>query len=257
MQYLGGKSRLAKEIAAHLEACAQQLSTLGVIMKSGYAQIEDRFCGALSVAAAIKHRPLICSDANAALICTLKKVQEGWNPPLDLSEEEYKALKKRNDSTDPMTAFAAAGCSFGGKWWGGYARQRVAVWNKGRQTYNYAAGAARSLINKTRKPAQFEIICRDYREDLFKKTCRPRVVYFDPPYRDSVGYPAVGDFDHDEFWNLAGQLARSGVVVRVSEYAAPDGWISACSFGQKQILGRSRGAKKVREDHLFKLDGAL
>ncbi len=103
MQYLGGKTRLAKEIAAHLEALAAPIN----------ATIEDRFCGALSVAAAIKHRPLICSDANAALICTLRAVQGGWVPPLDLSEEAYRELKQRNDSSDPLTAFAASGCSFG------------------------------------------------------------------------------------------------------------------------------------------------
>lgn len=239
MQYLGGKSRLAKEIAAHLDALAKPIG----------AQIEDRFCGALSVAAAIKHRPLICSDANAALICTLRHVQDGWEPPLNLSEEEYRKLKERNDPSDPLTAFAAAGCSFGGKWWGGYARQTKGL--------NYAACASRSLIRKIRKPASFEILCRDYREDLFKKTRRPRVVYFDPPYRDSVGYPAVGAFDHDEFWTLARSLADAGVTVRVSEYTAPDGWVSACSFGKVQILGKSRGAQKIRADHLFKLDGAL
>lgn len=242
MQYLGGKSKLAKQIAAHIDQLAAEIAA-----KTGrFPQIEDRFCGALSVAAAIKSRPLICSDANEALICTLQAVKKGWVPPVDLSEEEYKELKKRNDPRDRMTAFAAAGCSFGGKWWGGYARQSGGL--------NYAGCASRSLVRKICKPAPFDILHRDYKDCLFSPQ-RPRIVYFDPPYRDSVGYPAVGSFDHDEFWNLAEQLARSGVAVRVSEYTAPAGWERVCCFGDAQIMGRSRGAKKVRADYLFKLAG--
>ena len=46
--------------------------------------------------------------------------------------------------------------------------------------------------------------------------------------------------------------ATSGVAVRVSEYAAPAGWVAVESFGDVQVLGRSRGAEKIRADYLWK-----
>lgn len=63
MRYLGGKSRIAKRIAAHLEALAGP----GVL-------IEDRFCGGLSVAAAIKHRPLRAADAGVHVASGTKRM---------------------------------------------------------------------------------------------------------------------------------------------------------------------------------------
>lgn len=230
---MGGKHRIARKIATHLEALATTHT---------HTHIEDRFCGALSISASVKHRPLVVSDGNPALICTLRAVQAGWIPPEVLDEVEYARLKSAKDPTDPLTAFAAAGCSFGGKWWGGYARGAG----------DYARASSRSLVRKLASLRDVEILCRDYRDD---PPASGIVVYFDPPYADSVGYPACGDFDHAEFWRVACEWAERGVIVRVSEYAAPDGWIAAETFGVVQALGVSRGATKRRADVLWKLDG--
>ena len=164
-----------------------------------------------------------------------------------LSEVEYAALRSANDPTNPLTAFAAAGCSFGAKWWGGYARN-----SKGD---SYAGRARRSLLRKLESLRDVEIRCADYRED---SPSAGTVVYLDPPYADSVGYPAVngGVFDHVEFWRIAEEWATRGVVVRVSEYQAPSGWVAALSFGEVQRLGVSVGAK-AGADVLWKLEGAL
>ncbi len=54
-------------------------------------------------------------------------------------------------------------------------------------------------------------------------------------------HPEIGPFVRD--------------AVRVSEYAAPDGWVAAETFGVVQALGVSRGATKRRADVLWKLDG--
>lgn len=97
------------------------------------------------------------------------------------------------------------------------------------------------------------ILCRDYRDD---PPAPGTVVYLDPPYADSVGYPACGKFDHVEFWRVMTEWANRGVVVRVSEYAAPEGWIAAETFGIVQALGISRGAEKKRADILWRLSDA-
>ena len=230
MQYLGGKSRIAKRIAAHLEALA-----------APGALIEDRFCGGLSVAAAIKHRPLRVADANAALVCTLRAVQDGWVPPESLSEAEYAVLKATRDPTDPLTAFAAAGCSFGAKWWGGYARAKM-------HPQGYAGFASRSLRRKVGALAGICVECTDYREPV---QVAGSIVYLDPPYADAVGYPGCEEFDHAEFWTTAEQWARGNVTVRVSEYSAPAGWIAVEEYGSSKKLSHTPNAR-VRVEKLWK-----
>jgi DNA adenine methylase len=235
MQYLGAKTRIAKQIAAHLESIAP-----------AEALVEDRFCGGLSVAVALRHRPLACSDGNAALVCTLRAVQDGWVPPEYLSEEDYYRLRELDDPADPLTAFAAAGCAYGGKWWSGYARGK-------QHPRGFAGYASRSLCRKLQALAGVPILHRDYRDD---PPAPGTVVYCDPPYVNTYGYPACGKFDHVEFWRTVSGWARDGVIVRVSECVAPEEWEPVITFGQVQRLSRSRGGKKPTCDVLWKLKGA-
>ena len=48
------------------------------------------------------------------------------------------------------------------------------------------------------------------------------LVYCDPPFAGTKGYQFK--FDSEEFWRWAERLAKSGVLVYVSEYTAPEGW---------------------------------
>ena len=43
----------------------------------------------------------------------------------NLSKEEYYYIKEHKDENKVLTGFVGFGCSFGGKWFGGYARNRV------------------------------------------------------------------------------------------------------------------------------------
>ncbi len=109
MRYMGGKSRIAKQIAAVIDEHRQP----GQL-------VWDAFCGGLSMSVALsKKGPVLASDACAPLIALYKAVQEGWDPPTEVSRQTYMAAKLLPDS-DPMKAFCGFGCSFGGKWFGGY-----------------------------------------------------------------------------------------------------------------------------------------
>ena len=232
MQYLGGKSTIAKQLAAHLEP---------LVLPGG--RMLDKFAGGFSVSAAIRARPLIASDLNQAVVTTMQCAQLGWRAPLRLTESEYAALKLRDDPRDPLTAFAAAGCSFGGKWWGGYARN-----NRGN---DFVGAASRSIARKAKALVGVTICCEDYRE---REPAPEDCAYLDPPYRDSVGY--LDAIDRAEFWRTARAWAIAGTAVRVSEYEAPDGWEIALQFGKIQRLGVSLAARKVGFDCLWKLRGA-
>ena len=62
------------------------------------------------------------SDVNRPLITMYKALQDGWIPPSTVTEEMYAEYKGIQDAEDPLTAFIGIGCSFSGKWFGGYAR---------------------------------------------------------------------------------------------------------------------------------------
>lgn len=113
VQYLGGKTLIAKQLAA----------VIADYRRPGQA-VWDAFCGGLSVAAALEEEgPVYASDINAPLIALYRAVQGGWRPPAAVSRETYEAAKALPD-TDPMKAFCGIGASFGGKWFGGYAPTR-------------------------------------------------------------------------------------------------------------------------------------
>lgn len=198
MQYLGGKSRVAKTLIALMEPCG--------------GPFVDLCCGGLSVSVAAARAgfgPITCVDANAALICTYRAVQSGWVPPDTLSESEYARLKAANDPTDPLTAFAAIGCSFGGKWWGGYARQ---------PGYNFAAGAKKRLASNIEILRAAEFVCADIL--TYAPSANRATVYADPPYAGTTGY--LCRLDHARFWERMRKLAAVGHRVHVSEFRAPE-----------------------------------
>lgn len=63
------------------------------------------------------------NDSNKYLIAMFRAVQNGWVPPDEISEEKYKFLMYRqNDIDEALIAFVGIGCSYSGKWFGGYAR---------------------------------------------------------------------------------------------------------------------------------------
>lgn len=107
MQYLGGKSKTRKQISAFLES-----------VRKPYQTYFEPFVGGAWVLQEMSGKR-IASDGNKALIAMYKALQNGWVPPVFVSEEEYQLVKKMNNKTDPMTAFAGFGCSFAGKLWGG------------------------------------------------------------------------------------------------------------------------------------------
>lgn len=110
---------------------------------------------------------------------------------------------------DPVKALIGFGCSFGAKWFGGYARS---------QGRNFAATAAVSINRDA--PAVGAFQCLDF---LDVEPCpAPGVVlYLDPPYAGTTGYKYK--LDHARFWAHAARWAEVTDVF-VSEYSAPTGW---------------------------------
>lgn len=194
MRYSGGKHFLKKELTRLI------LPTRG--------RLVEPFCGGLSATVALQ--PTIASDASKPLMALIEAVRSGWEPPFEITKEMYN---DNRNGEDALAGFLGHGCSWGGKWFGGYADPvRDGYRNYARQSFN----ALKRKIDATRN---VEFICRPYWETKLRVT---DTLYCDPPYKGTAHGYATDAFDSDDFWRWVQHVASLGVRVYVSEYTAPD-----------------------------------
>jgi DNA adenine methylase len=235
MQYLGGKSKIGPQI----------VELLNSVRKPGQTYIEP-FMGGLWVTYLTGPWgcPRFASDSNPYIVTLYKKLQEGWEPPTEISEEQYQHYKKNQDVYDPLTAFIGIGCSFAGKWFGGYARD--SKFNP--KPNKYAGQAARSLKKKIDRCKDVVFSCMDYKEAL-SMAPPESLIYLDPPYANTTKYKQ-GAFNHDEFWNTVREY--SGLHdIYISEYTAPDDFKETLVLPTKTSLRTADGADP-RIEKVFK-----
>lgn len=208
MQYLGGKSRIAKHLAAEIDK----------VRKPG-EWIWEPFCGGLSMTVALsKNGPVWATDANPALIALYQAVRDGWDPPTEVSRETYQAAKALPDS-NPLKAFCGFGCSFGGKWFGGYGKGTWGATGKARNRwYTQCEMSRNALIRQSQQVASVD--CVDFLSVVPRPT-RMRL-YCDPPYRGTTAYAALPPFNSDVFVSRIIGWSRF-TDVWVSEYDFPVG----------------------------------
>jgi len=198
MLYSGSKSKIAKHILPIM------LSD-----KSDSQWYVEPFCGGGNMIDKVPGKR-IGNDANKNLIGFWRAIQRGWVPPDNLTREEYYDIKARQEEVDDcLVAFAAAPCSFGAKWWGGYAFNKAGK--------NYAAAAKRNIVKQAPSVSDVVFTCVDYRKMYVPENS---VVYCDPPYKGTAGYQS--SFDTDSFWDWCRATSDSGHSVFVSEIDAPD-----------------------------------
>ena len=133
--------------------------------------------------------------------------------PEQISEDQYKYIREHKDIDKVLSGFVGFGCSFGGKWFGGYARNKSGT--------NYAAQAKRSLLKDMQTLMNAEIYCQDYRDVVIPNGA---VVYADPPYDNTTGY-CHEKFNTHDFWEYARKISQSHLMF-ISEQSAPDDFIT-------------------------------
>jgi len=245
VRYLGGKPRLAKHLAAAIAPRGRWW---------------DPFCGGLSVSVQLaKFGPGLVSDIHPALIALYRAVREGWEPPASLSREEWGAARALPDS-DPRKAFAGFGCSFGGKWFGGYAAEcgeRVmekgpARW-LGACSIDQARATRRGLLRDVAALERCELRrCSFF--DVAPRRGLFEAIYCDPPYRGVTAYALLEPFDHDRFWARCAEWAAVGARVFVSEYACPLAGVDvALERRHRDRLRRADGGQTLKIERLYRI----
>lgn len=236
MRYMGGKSRIAKELTAVMLA-----------QSPGRSVYVEPFLGGGAVAAHMGQHFEIAqySDFHEDLMLMWASVLDGWVPPTDVTYEEYQA-ERYAATPSARRGFVGYGCSFGGRWFEGYARYKET---------NFAKSSSGVVV----KQRQGMTPARDFKAfaaSFFDLETPPpgAVAYMDPPYANTKGYSKMGAFDSVRFWVQAQEWAESGVDVYVSEYAAPAGWTAVW---EKQVT-QQLDPRKDRErpvERLFRWIG--
>ena len=199
MHYLGGKSRLSRDISNVLNSNLKEEQTF-----------VDLFCGSCNVIEKIKgNRIRIANDKHKYLIEMWKAIQNGWIPPSEVSEKEYYDIKKGIKKVEPyLKGFVGFGCSYAGKWFDCYARSN--------DKRNYANEAKRSLEKKIINLYNVEFLNKDYSEVEIPEGS---LVYCDIPYENTNQYSKteVGIFDYNEFYTWV-ENNKYKYNIYISEY---------------------------------------
>ena len=148
MQYLGGKSRISREISAVINEVSRwkikdstRVITNNIEIQRGGRTFVSLFCGSCSVESKIEgYNRKICNDKHEYLIALLNGVKNGYNLPEQITETQYRYIKEHKDEDKILSGFVGFGCSFGGKWFGGYARNKTNT--------NYALQSKKILIKR-------------------------------------------------------------------------------------------------------------
>jgi len=221
MRYFGGKQRISKPLTAYLNS----------VLKPQQA-FYDLFCGSCNVITQIdKNRPLYANDIHHELICMWTHVQCGGELPDNISNEEYQNIRLDvpYQYASWLKGFVGFGCSFAGKWWGGYAR--------GGEGRNYCQNAKNSVLKKAEKLHNVYFSSKPY--DAVKIEQPNSMLYCDIPYKDTTGY-SVGQFNHEQFYSWTKKMKIRGHTVLVSEYEhnVPEGW---------KVVWRHESKKDIRD----------
>ena len=231
MRYFGGKQRISKQLSQYLNS---QLKDSQPFV--------DLFCGSCNIISKIdKDRVRIANDKHKYLISMWKELQNGWQMPNNISEEEYKYIKDHKDENPALTGFVGFGLSYSGKWFGGYCRGA-----KGR---NYCLNAKNSNNKILKNIMDVKFYNLNYDEVPIPDGS---LVYCDIPYKNTTKYATL-DFPYEEFYSWCRKMSKNNVVL-ISEYDMPNDYFE-CIWEKKvtTTLNNHRGVNNEKNNRTEKL----
>lgn len=231
MRYLGGKAKIAKQLARVVREHTDAVN------------LWEPFCGGLNATKALADVGfrVTATDTNPVLIALLSAWRDGWRPPPrdSITRDGHAAARQLSDN-DPLKGFYGFALSFGGDYFCGFTGAEGT-----RPSDDYYGAACRALTRDSAAPAAIGLA------SFFDRKPAPAegwAIYCDPPYAGTTGY-ATGDFDHERFWERVRGWGEAGVPVFVSEYSAPSDMREIACFDKACSVGNDN--TKRRQDRLF------
>jgi len=231
LRYVGGKSKLAKRIASDILARTDKRDVLIEPFVGG---------GAVLAELAPAFDCVYASDIHEDLMLMWNKFWHyNWEPDNYCSEQEYQRLRYEKPSA--LRRLVGFGQSFGGKWWGGYARGK----KPNGEERNYLDETIRNIKNIISKlPENSHFTISSYKD---WNPVAGDVIYCDPPYASTQGYGGTDSFDSQEFWKVMDEWKQLGADVFVSEYNAPDSWKEIASYPHRMELSLIQDRRQTTE----------
>lgn len=210
MRYMGGKTRIAKEI----------LPLILADRKEGQYFVEP-FCGGCNVTDKVSGNR-IANDSNEYLIATFKGLMSGEKYPEQIDRELYNdvrdCFRAGSDKYDlGFMGWVGFMASYRGKFFGGYSG---AYMRSNGKYEDRIAESVRSVMRQVPKLQGVEFRTGDYKNLQIPDES---IIYCDPPYMGTTGY--ADGLNHDEFWQWCRERVYEGHKVYISEYQAPDDFI--------------------------------
>ncbi len=219
MIYMGSKNRIAKHI-------------LPIMLKErGDRTWVEPFVGGGNLIDKVEGFR-IGADLNPYVIEALKLIRDNPESLPDFVSEEYYRELEIKKQLNGLTGVVGFTCSFGSKWFGGYARN-----SDGR---NYIKVAKNNALAQSPNLKDCLFINSSYQLlDIPKNS----IIYCDPPYEGATKYK--DGFNHSEFWEWVRTKSLEGHSVFVSEYNAPEDFI--CVWENTLINNLSKDREAATE----------
>lgn len=230
MKYMGSKARIAKHIL-HIMLKDRKEGQYWVEPFVGGANMIDKVGG-----------PRIGADFNNYVVLALKLIRDDASSIPDvITEDMYRDMQK-NKTLDGLTGFTSFAMSFGGKFFGGYRRDKRGsngcVENMKTQTRRSRQDAIRQSVR-----LQDVILVNASYDEL--EIPSNSIIYCDPPYENTTSYK--DKFNHSKFWQWCRDMANKGHKIFVSEYHAPDDFECIWQMEVNSSLTKDTGSKKATE----------
>lgn len=235
MKYVGSKNRISKELAPIIQS---------YITEDTEAYIEP-FVGGANMIDKIKCKTRIGIDIHEYLISLLKKLSLGcWVPPIEVSEELYNEVKNnKHKYSKYLVGYIGFQMSYGGKWFGGYRRDKT-----GKR--DYALEAYKNTMKQAPNLKDIVFLCGDFR-DIELDNFNNCVFYCDIPYKGTTRY-STKEFPYDDFYEWCSRATINNTVL-VSEYSMPPEFECIWEKETKVLLDSGKENNDSKNNRIEKL----
>lgn len=234
---MGGKSRIAKQIAKYIN---------NIAFIEGIENYYEPFCGGCAVAEQVNIKNRYCSDSNKYLIALLNKIKTGIGEYKYVDEDTWMDVRA-NIGTDKYedwyTGYVGFICSFRCNWFHGYARDYI---DKG---YSFQLSGYNSLLREQKLLKDIVFSVAEYDDVVIENNS---IVYCDAPYIGTSGY-MPGKFDFNKYYDWLKEISKNNLVL-ISEYSMPHGFKEVDRWIMNAGIGNGRGINTSVE-RLFVVEG--
>lgn len=176
----------------------------------------EPFVGGANIIDKIQCETKIGYDNNVYLISMWNALQNGYEPPEDITKEEYKYVKDHKDEfSKEYIAIVGFCATYNAGWFRRYGGSAITKEGKKRNYYQEAIKNIQKQVPNI-MDVNFKV------GDFFELSCNNCLLYCDPPYQSShyIMYEEQG-FDYKKYWDKIRELSKDNIVI-CSEYYAPN-----------------------------------